>query len=28
VRIPRRLLQGKGPVRVVLEVEVDDESPL
>jgi len=28
VRIPRRLLRGSGPVRVVLEVELDDDSPL
>lgn len=28
VRIPRRLLQGKEPVRLLLEVEIDDESPL
>lgn len=28
VRIPRRLLQGTEPLRVLLEVEIDDESPL
>lgn len=28
VRIPRRLLQGSSPVRLLLEVEIDDESPL
>lgn len=28
VRIPRRLLQGRTPVRLLLEVEIDDESPL
>lgn len=28
VRIPRRLLEGKGAVRLLLEVEIDDDSPL
>jgi hypothetical protein len=28
VRIPRRLLQGREPVRLLLEVVIDDESPL
>ena len=28
VRIPRRLLEGSAPVRLLLEVEIDDESPL
>lgn len=28
VRIPRRLLEGKEPVRLLLEVQVDDDSPL
>jgi hypothetical protein len=28
VKIPRRLLQGSTPVRLLLEVEIDDESPL
>ena len=28
VRIPRRLLQGREPVRLMLEVVIDDDSPL
>jgi hypothetical protein len=28
VRIPRRLLEGSTPIRLLLEVEIDDESPL
>jgi len=28
VRIPRRLLEGSTPVRLLLEVEIDDDSPL
>ena len=28
VRSPRRLLEGRGPVRLLLEVVIDDDSPL